>query len=115
MNTNRCWERSTKDLWALDKEQRCKFMILLRGPFDRTELAKILNVKLYTVYAWERRGMNANLKNLRALLIHFSDWYCEQGLPVTLAQALAEITQKKDLTPEKKPDKRAIAYQESEE
>jgi hypothetical protein len=113
MRLDEKWWKGSKDLWALDKDQRCKFMILLRGPFDRRELADLLGVKLYTIYGWEKRGQMPRLGHLRAMLGHFEDWYLKKGLPTTLSAALAEICQKKDLTTEKKPDKKATVGSET--
>lgn len=114
MRLDEKWWKGTKELWALDKDQRCKFMILLRGPFDRREIAELLGIKLYTIYGWEKRGQTPRLGHLRAMLGHFEDWYLKKGLPTTLSAALAEITQKKDLTSEKRPAKSPIQYTETE-
>lgn len=104
------WWEGTRELFALDKEQRCKFMILLRGPFDRKEISERLGIKIYTIYGWERRGQAPSLGHLRAMLCHFSDWYMQKGLPITLTAALAEITQKKSLTTKKGRDKHPVQY-----
>ena len=92
---------------ALTKEQSCKFMILLRGPFPRGELAGLIGVKRTTIYGWECLGKEPTLDHLRALLMHFSRWYVDEGLPGTLEKALAEITGKKPLTRLKPRDKTA--------
>lgn len=109
------WWESTNKLFALDKEQRCKFMILMRGPCNVKTLAAKIGVKESTVSGWESRGKFPRMDHLQALLLHFSDWYVDKGLPQTLAAALAEITEKKDLTSEKKPVKKATQYETAEE
>ena len=98
MSINGRWWESTKDLWALDKFQRANFMILLRGPYKREEIAQIIGVKKDTVYGWERRWKTPRLDHLRAMLTHFTGWYLKDGLPESLSVALGEITGKKPLT-----------------
>ena len=84
--------------YELTAEERCKLMVLLRGPFGQKEMAGLINVKPVTVYGWERSGKLPRLEHLRALLGHFSRWYVDDALPGTFAKAMAEITHKKHLT-----------------
>lgn len=114
MTLNDKWWKGTSTLFALDKEQRCKFMILLRGPFERREIAEALMIKHSTVYGWETKGKTPRLDHLRAMLRHFAAWYVNDALPGTLEKALAEITPKKDLTTDPRPDKKDKSYPRTE-
>ena len=115
MTINDRWYKGTRTLFTLDKESRCKFMILLRGPFERREIAETLGIKQSTVYGWESKGKTPRLDHLRAMLKHFALWYVEQGLPGTLEKALLEITDKKSLTTPKSRDTTANAYSSTEQ
>lgn len=98
------WFTGTSVYTTLSPEDRCKLMILLRGPYSRSELALLLNVKRSTIHGWEKLGKLPRFEHLRGLLFHFSEWYVDRGVPGTLGKALAEITGKKDLTTTQKPD-----------
>lgn len=110
----KAWITGTKQYFALNREQRCKFMILLRGPFSRAEICEFLDLKRSTIHGWETLGKLPRSEHLRSMLQHFQDWYVEQGVPGSLRKALDEIDEIKSLTTGKKPDKKPVVYAEQE-